>query len=125
LGKWIPVAETNPTSLDANHDPYVLWRQIRHHLFHVVDEQNVLDQHLLALQERCQHFDSIIVQRIQKAIKDYCDATIKQSNYSVTVAQELNGISMIGLTDVSDCHGRACGKGMEVLFQPRIVVVET
>jgi hypothetical protein len=24
LGKWIPVAETNATSLDARHDPYIL-----------------------------------------------------------------------------------------------------
>jgi len=91
LGKWIPVAETNPTALEANQDPYVLSRQIRHRLYHVVEEQNALDQRLLTLQERCQHFDTLIVQAIQKAVKDFSDATIKQSNYSVTVAQEING----------------------------------
>lgn len=85
------MAETNPNSLEPAHDPYVLWRHVRHSLYNVVDEQNSLAQKLLALQERCQLFERTIVQRIQKAIKDALDMRIKESNYAVTVAQELNG----------------------------------
>ena len=91
MGKWIPVAETNPASLDAHHDPYVLWRQIRHKLYRAVDEENVLNEQLLALQKRCEHYETLIVQAIQKAMKDHSEQVSKESQYSLTVANELNG----------------------------------
>jgi hypothetical protein len=92
LGKWIPVAETNPTALDADHDPYVLWRQIRQKLYRAVDEENVLNEHLLALQTRCQRYEVVILQTIQKAFKDYTYSVSKESQHSLTVANELNCI---------------------------------
>ena len=92
MGKWIPVAETNPGSLDADHDPYVLWRQIKQKLYRVVDEENVLNEQLLALQQRCQHYETLIIQAIQKAIKEYADQVAKEAQYSTTVGNELNGI---------------------------------
>jgi hypothetical protein len=91
LGKWIPVAETNPTSLDANHDPYVLHRQTRHKLYRAVDEENQLNEQLFALQTRCQIFETHIVKEIQRAIADYSAAINKESQYSITVANETNG----------------------------------
>jgi|SRR5947207_11309076 len=93
LGKWIPVAETNPMSLDAHHDPYVLWRQIRHKLYRAVDEENVLNEQLLGLQNRCQHYETLIIHAIQKAMKDHSEQVSKESQYSLTVANELNGPS--------------------------------
>jgi len=95
LGKWIPVAETNPTSLDAHHDPYVLWRQIRYKLYRAIDEENGLNEQLLALQNRCQHYETVIVQAIQKAIKEYAEFVAKKSQYSLTVANEINGITTL------------------------------
>lgn len=92
LGKWIPVAETNPTSLDAHHEPYVLWRQIRHKLYRAVEEENQLNEQLLALQKRCEQYESVIVRAIQKAIKDHSEQVAKESQYSLTVANEINGI---------------------------------
>jgi len=91
LGKWIPVAETNPKSLDYDHDPYVLHRQIRHKLYRAVDEENQLNEQLLSLQTRCQQYETVIVQAIQKAVKDYTDQITKESQYSTTVANETNG----------------------------------
>jgi hypothetical protein len=91
LGKWIPVAETNPSSLDANHDPYVLSRQIRNKLHKAVEEENVLNEQLLALQNRCQHGETLIVQAIQKAIQTYFEQVTKESQYSTTIATEING----------------------------------
>ena len=93
MGKWIPVAETNPTSLDAQNDPYVLWRQIRQKLYCLVDEENVLNEQLLALQKRCQHDEVLIIQAIQKAIKDHTEHVNKESQYSLTVGNELNSSS--------------------------------
>jgi hypothetical protein len=100
LGKWIPVAETNPSSLDANHEPYVLWRQIRHKLYQAVDEENVFNEQLLALQKRCEQYESVIVRAIQKAIKDHDEQVAKESQYSLTVANELNGIYPFGISDI-------------------------
>ena len=94
MGKWIPVAETNPTSLDAQYDPYVLWRQIRQNLYCLVDEENVLNEQLLALQKRSQRAEVLIVQAIQKAIKDHTEQVNKESQYSFTVGNELNGSSL-------------------------------
>jgi len=94
LGKWIPVAETNPTSLDASHDPYVLHRQTRQKLYRAMDEENQLNEQLLGLQNRCQHYETLIVQAIQKAITDYAEAVQKSSNYSATVANEIAAIAI-------------------------------
>ena len=94
MGKWIPVAETNPASLDAHHEPYVLWRHTRHKLYRAVDDENQLNEQLFALQTRCQHYETIIVQGIQKAIKDYSESATKEGKYSITVASELNGTSL-------------------------------
>jgi len=119
LGKWIPVAETNPTSLDASHDPYVLWRQTKYRLYLVIDEENVLNEQLLALQNRCQHYERLIVQTIQKAIADYTEQLNKECKYSVTVVNELNGIFLSSIPHVrnanccSDLAKGAAGKRME------------
>ena len=91
LGKWIPVAETNPTALESSHDPYVLWRQTKYKLYLVVDEENVLNEQLLALQNRCQAYEKVIVYAIKKAIQDATDNVVKESQYHLTVANELNG----------------------------------
>jgi|SRR5271154_3203959 len=92
LGKWIPVAETNPTSLDAHHDPYVLHRQILQRLHKAVDEENALNEQLYALQIRCQHGEKLIVQQIQKAISDFAEQATKDSNYYITVANEISSM---------------------------------
>ena len=91
MGKWIPVAETNPTSLDAQHDPYVLWRQIQPKLYGVISEENALNEQLLALQTRCEHDEFLIVQAIQKAIKDHTEHVNRESQHIITVANEING----------------------------------
>lgn len=93
LGKWIPVAETNPTSLDVDHDPYVLSRQIRHKLYRVVDEENQLNEQLLALQKRCEHYEKVILQAIQKALKDQAEHVARQSQYETTTANEMTSIA--------------------------------
>jgi len=77
--------------LDAAHDPYVLCRQIRQKLYRAVDEENVLSEQLLALQNRCQRYEVVILQTVQKAFKDYTHSVSKESQYSITVANELNG----------------------------------
>ena len=69
----------------------VLCRQIRQKLYCVVDEENVPTEQLLALQKLCQHHEILIVQAIQKAIKYYTEHVNKDSQYSLTVANELNG----------------------------------
>jgi len=91
LGKWIPVAETNPKNLDYDHDPYVLHRQIRHKLYRAVDEENQLNEQLLSLQTRCQHYETLIIQAIQKSVNDYTEQINKECQYSITVANETNG----------------------------------
>ena len=91
MGKWIPVAETNPTSLVAEHDPYVLWRQIQPKLYGVIAEENVLNEQLLALQTRCEQDEILIVQGIQKAIKYHTEHVSKESQYTIAVADEING----------------------------------
>ena len=104
MGKWIPVAETNPTSLDAGHDPYVLWRQIQAKLYGVIAEENALKEQLLTLQRRCEQDELLIVQGIQKAIKDHTDHVSKESQYIVTVANEINGNFPVCLVDGSNCN---------------------
>jgi hypothetical protein len=91
LGKWIPVAETNPTSLDPSHDPYVLWRQTKYKLYRVIDEENVLNEQLMGLQDRCQAYDTLIVNAIKRAIQEATDNVMKETQYHTTVANELNG----------------------------------
>ena len=105
MGKWIPVAETNPTSLDSQHDPYVLCRQIRHKLYRAVDEENVLNEQLLALQKRCQHYEVLIIKAIQKAMKDSAEQVAKESQYSLTIANEINGKpSVCKVVNCSNCN---------------------
>lgn len=120
MGKWIPVAETNPTALDADHDPYVLWRQIRHKLFRAVDEENVLNEQLLALQKRCQHYETLLVQAIQKALKGSADQVSKESQYSLNVANELSGTHLPLLFTFSESSDRYEGsscEGMGSIFE--------
>ena len=81
----------NPATLEANHDPYVLWRQIRYKLYRAVDEENVLNEHLLGLQKRCQHYETVIVQAVQKVMKDHSEQVSRESQYSLTVANEVTG----------------------------------
>jgi len=123
LGKWIPVAETNPTSLDAHHDPYVLHRQIRHKLHKAIDEENALNEQLYALQMRCQHGERLIIQEIQKAISDFTEQVLKDSNYYITVANEINGILPFHILELTvqrlrrECLLRKNGK-LSVLENP-------
>ena len=94
----------NPRSLDANHDPYVLWRSIRHKLYRAVDEDNVFNEQLLALQKRCQHYETVIVQAIQTALKENSQQVSKQSQYSLTVANEISGIFLsVNISHASYC----------------------
>ena len=57
----------------------------------MIDEENVLNEQLLALQTRCQHGERLIVQGIQKAIADYTEQFKKESKYSETIVNEING----------------------------------
>ena len=85
------MAETNPIALEPLHDPYVLWRQTKYRLYLVIDEDNALNEQLLALQNRSQHFDRLLVQAVQKVIASYTEQVNKESQYNATAANELNG----------------------------------
>jgi hypothetical protein len=59
----------------------------------VISEENVLNERLYSLQLRCEEDEKIILQAIQKAIKDHSEQVNKEAQYAITVANESNGIS--------------------------------
>jgi len=113
LGKWIPVGETNPTSLDAEHDPYVLWRQIQPKLHSVISEENALNERLYSLQTRCEEDERVILQAIQKVIKDHSEQVNKEAQYAITIANEINGILLlVAWLTGSNCNASPSREGM-------------
>jgi len=93
LGKWIPVAETNPKALSPRHDPYVLWRQVTHTLRNAVQDENERNDRLLNLQNRCQHYETIVIQTVQKAVDTYSEQATRESQFITKVTNDLQSIA--------------------------------